>query len=187
MATQILVNIDPGNGLLPDGTKLLPKPVLTKHQCELMAFTRGQLHGKCWRYVSIIRVWKLLPIIQFYSHISQGTSELGLPRHKGLLWPEITKDSRLVLVWYQRRCFFHKDGICPPVGRMSHQHSQQFQNRQMHTTWDGCLVLTSRLMVNLAVSCPGIHMRPTVHIRTPVYTAPRIRHKISTYLPIAYC
>ena len=29
MVTQIWVNIDSGNGLLPDGTKALPKPMLT--------------------------------------------------------------------------------------------------------------------------------------------------------------
>ena len=32
MATQILVNIGPGNGLLPDGTKPLPEPMLTYHK-----------------------------------------------------------------------------------------------------------------------------------------------------------
>ena len=32
MATEIWVNIGLGNGLLPDGTKPLPKPMLTDHQ-----------------------------------------------------------------------------------------------------------------------------------------------------------
>ena len=32
MATVILDNIDSGNGLLPDGTKPLPEPVLTYHE-----------------------------------------------------------------------------------------------------------------------------------------------------------
>ena len=32
MATVILDNIDPGNGLLPDGTKPLPEPMLTYDQ-----------------------------------------------------------------------------------------------------------------------------------------------------------
>ena len=32
MATEISVNIGSGNGLLPDGTKPLPKPMLTDHQ-----------------------------------------------------------------------------------------------------------------------------------------------------------
>ena len=31
-ATEILVNIGSGNGLLPDGIKPLPEPVLTYHQ-----------------------------------------------------------------------------------------------------------------------------------------------------------
>ena len=32
MATQIWVNDGSGNGLLPDGTKPLPEPMLTYHQ-----------------------------------------------------------------------------------------------------------------------------------------------------------
>ena len=32
MATQILVNIGSGKGLLPDGTKSLPEPMLTYHK-----------------------------------------------------------------------------------------------------------------------------------------------------------
>ena len=32
MATEIWVNISSGNGLLPDGTKPLPEPMLTDHQ-----------------------------------------------------------------------------------------------------------------------------------------------------------
>ena len=31
MVTQIQVNIGSGNGLLPDGTKPLPEPLLTDH------------------------------------------------------------------------------------------------------------------------------------------------------------
>ena len=32
MAVGVLVNTDSGNGLLPDGTKPLPEPMLTYHQ-----------------------------------------------------------------------------------------------------------------------------------------------------------
>ena len=32
MATEILVNIGSGNGLLPDSTKPLPEPMVTYHQ-----------------------------------------------------------------------------------------------------------------------------------------------------------
>ena len=32
MATYFYVNIGSGNGLLPDGTKPLPEPVLTYHE-----------------------------------------------------------------------------------------------------------------------------------------------------------
>ena len=32
MVAEIYVNIDSGNGLLPDGTKPLPEPILSCHQ-----------------------------------------------------------------------------------------------------------------------------------------------------------
>ena len=38
-------NIGSGNGLLPDGTKPLPEPMLTYHQWGSVAFTWEQFHG----------------------------------------------------------------------------------------------------------------------------------------------
>ena len=38
MATEIWVNIGSGNGLLPDGTKPLPEPMLTDHQWSPVTF-----------------------------------------------------------------------------------------------------------------------------------------------------
>ena len=38
MATEIWVNIGSGNGLLPDGTKPLPEPMLTNHQWSPVSF-----------------------------------------------------------------------------------------------------------------------------------------------------
>ena len=59
MATQTWVNIGSGNGLLPDGTKPLPEPILTNHKWGLVAFTWEQFHRKCPRYLSLIWVWKI--------------------------------------------------------------------------------------------------------------------------------
>ena len=56
----IWVNIGSGNGLLPDGTKPLPEPMLTYHQSGLVAFTQWQFHTKCSIYLSLIQVWKSL-------------------------------------------------------------------------------------------------------------------------------
>ena len=49
-----------GNGLLPDGTKPLPEPMLTNHQWSLVAFNWGHFHGKCLRNLSLIPVWKVV-------------------------------------------------------------------------------------------------------------------------------
>ena len=53
-----LVNIGSDNGLLPDGTKPLPEPIMTNHQWGLVAFTWGQFHRECSR--SILDMIKLL-------------------------------------------------------------------------------------------------------------------------------
>ena len=41
MATQILVSIDSGNGLLPDGAKPLPEPMLTYRKYRPVTFIWG--------------------------------------------------------------------------------------------------------------------------------------------------
>ena len=60
MASQNSVNIGSDNGLVPSGTKPLPEPVLANHQWGHMAFTWGQFHRKCSRYLSLISVGKWL-------------------------------------------------------------------------------------------------------------------------------
>ena len=62
MASQILINIGSGNGLLPDGTKSLFGPTLTYRKWGLLVFTQGQFHGKYTQYTDHGNVWK----IQFY-------------------------------------------------------------------------------------------------------------------------
>ena len=45
---------------VPDGSKLLPEPMLTDHQWCLVVFIWGQLHRKFLKYVSLLWGWKLL-------------------------------------------------------------------------------------------------------------------------------
>ena len=70
MATEIWVNIGLGNGLLPDGTKPSPEPMLIDHQWSPVTFILGQFHKRCLNHQSLKSVWKLRVwnIIQ----ISQG-------------------------------------------------------------------------------------------------------------------
>ena len=58
MATVILDNIGSGNGLLPDGTKPLPEPMLTYHQRGSVAYFWEQFRRNCSRYRFRIWVWK---------------------------------------------------------------------------------------------------------------------------------
>ena len=63
-ATRSWVNIGSRNGLLPNGTKPLPEPMLTYHQQGPVVFIGGHYH-EIWRCQSVKQDWKL----HFYNHI----------------------------------------------------------------------------------------------------------------------
>ena len=52
MTLYRLIYIVSHNGLVPDGTKPIPEPILTDHQWGPLAFSWGQLNLKCSRYQS---------------------------------------------------------------------------------------------------------------------------------------
>ena len=91
MATWILVNIGSGNGLLPDGTKPLPEPLLTDHQWSPVAFILGQFHKRClncqWQKIRL-----KITCLKFYSNFP-GANVLKhgevITSH-GILWNIIT-------------------------------------------------------------------------------------------------
>ena len=59
MVMEIWVNIGSGNGLLPDGTKPLPEPMLTDHQLSPVTFLLGQFHKRFLNQQSLKSIWKL--------------------------------------------------------------------------------------------------------------------------------
>ena len=59
LATEIWVNIGSGNGLLPEGTKPLPEPMLTDLQWSPVTFILRQFHKRCLNRQSLKSVWKL--------------------------------------------------------------------------------------------------------------------------------
>ena len=70
-ATYIWVNIGSGNGLMPDGTKPLPEPMLTYHQLGRVAFT-------WWQYslemltMSLIKRGLKITHLKSQPHLSGG-------------------------------------------------------------------------------------------------------------------
>ena len=64
--TKIWVDIGSGNGLLPDGTKPLPEPMLTYHMYGPMTFIWGQIYLSHWPLKSAwkLLIWNLLWISQ---------------------------------------------------------------------------------------------------------------------------
>ena len=63
MVTEIWVNIGSGNGLLPDGTKPLPEPMLTYHQKGWVTFIWGQVHKPSTTEI----IWKI-KYLKFHSN-----------------------------------------------------------------------------------------------------------------------
>ena len=59
MATEIWVNIGSVNGLLPDGNKPLPEPMLTYRQYDPVAFIWGQFHQRSLKNKSLKLVLKI--------------------------------------------------------------------------------------------------------------------------------
>ena len=55
---HIWVNIGSGNGLLPDGTKPLPEPMLTFHNLSPVTFILGQFHKRCLNHQPLKSVKK---------------------------------------------------------------------------------------------------------------------------------
>ena len=68
--SRIWVNAGPGNGLLPDGTKSLPEPMLTYPKYGLMTFIWGQFHERYLSQWPLKSAWNLL--IWNLLWISQG-------------------------------------------------------------------------------------------------------------------
>ena len=60
-----------GNGLVPDGSKPLPEPMLTDHQWSSVTFISGQFHKRCLNHQSLKSILKL-HIWNFFQ-ISQGS------------------------------------------------------------------------------------------------------------------
>ena len=58
VATKIWVNIGSGNGLLPDGTKPLPEPMLTDHKWSQVTFILGLFHMRCLNHQSLKSVFE---------------------------------------------------------------------------------------------------------------------------------
>ena len=56
---QIWTNIGSGNGLLPDRTQPLYKPMLTYYEMRPVVLTFKLYHQECPRNESVICVWKL--------------------------------------------------------------------------------------------------------------------------------
>ena len=72
MATEILVNIGSGNGLLHDGTKPLPEPMLTDHEWSSVTFILGQFHKRCLFENYIFKISFKFPRGQWVKYSSAG-------------------------------------------------------------------------------------------------------------------
>ena len=75
MMSEILVNTGSGNGLLPDGTKPLPEPMLTLHYWGSVAVIWEQFYSKHPSYYSDELVWNFSSKIIVRSSRGQWVNE----------------------------------------------------------------------------------------------------------------
>ena len=85
MATQIWVNIRSVNGLLPDGTKPSPEPMLTYHQWSAVAFILGQFHKRCLNH-QLLKICLKLTYLKFHSNFPGATELLWFISSSGLAY-----------------------------------------------------------------------------------------------------
>ena len=131
MALEILVNTGSGNGLLPDGTKPLPEPMLTYHQQGSVAFIWGHHH----RRFEDTHQWSKIENYTYKITLSY-TGGQWVNMHIELLHDIMTclDWTLLVLISFKRNInlrliiyhFWHGDGtggLNLPQGRHKHDHS----------------------------------------------------------------
>ena len=102
IATQIWVNIDSGNGLLPDGTKPLPEPILTSHEWGSMAFTWEQFSQ--WLPKQLFGKMSLKIILSELLPYFPWTNELNASHHPTKDWwcnHNMTKKMMCIFYWIQ--------------------------------------------------------------------------------------
>ena len=73
-STKWIAITDNVSGLLPDGSKPLPEPMLTSPQWSSVAFNWDQLHSKCSRYYSLRMALKIM-LLKLLPHLP-GANEL---------------------------------------------------------------------------------------------------------------
>ena len=101
---RTLVNIGSGNGLVPDGTKPLPEPMLTDHQWSPMTFILGQFHKRCLNHQWLKSVWKL-HVLKFNSNFPGANELMHWPCGNGLSWEWIIGCEKAI-VWFARQFQF---------------------------------------------------------------------------------
>ena len=137
MATEIWVNIGSGNGLLLDGTKPLPEPMLTDHQWSPVTFILGQFHKRCLSHQSLKSVWKL-HVLKFHSNFP-GANELNHICKRGP-WAFFCKGNDRVMDVTLSKSTSNKCGVLTHWGRdkmaaISQTISSAFSSMKMFVLW----------------------------------------------------
>ena len=78
MGTYLWINIDSGNGLLPDGTKPLPEPMSTYHQWGSVARTRLRPISQEMLKISIRKMNSKNTLMTLFSHLSWAKGLSGV-------------------------------------------------------------------------------------------------------------
>ena len=71
MVMDILVNIGSGNGLVPNGTKPLPEPMLACHEYGSVTFNWDKFYSKHSLYMTIHKVGLEMSLLKLQHYLSE--------------------------------------------------------------------------------------------------------------------
>ena len=108
MVTSIWIKIGSGNGLLPEGSKPLPKPVLTYHQRCALAFTWEQFYKKSSQTEHVTVMCSEIILLKLLPHFP-GTNELtyGYWKQTGISKCISMEENDCILIHYSLK-WMHK-------------------------------------------------------------------------------
>ena len=139
MATEIWVNISSGNGLLPDGTKSLPEPMLTDHQWSPVTFIAWQFHKRCLK-PSITKIYLKNTCLKFHWNFP-GANELThtLPTHRSY---RLCRTAMIVIRLLERRREAKASGF-NKSSRMGYVWHPYIYNIPLRIKKSGCWLIIS--------------------------------------------
>ena len=127
-----LINMGSGNGLLLDGPKPLPEPMLINHHWGIVTFNWGKFHSKCWRFHKSLKISNLRLHLNLW-----GAYELRNLDHRLCIWPDVIHHCVRTNPLYSTVISINLHYICSPMTQ-----AQSAISTIAWTRWYDCRIKT---------------------------------------------